>query len=78
MTNKLFSRRLNEELDDIGMPQRTEDRIELFSKFSKLSKFQAESVLNGNLIPEEPVLKFLAQELEVSLAWLLGETEIKN
>ncbi len=78
MTNKLFSRRLNEELDEIGMPQRTEDRIELFSKFSKLSKFQAESVLNGNLIPDEPVLKFLAQELEVSLAWLLGETEIKN
>lgn len=78
MSNKLFSERLNEGLDEIGMPQRNDERIETFAKFIELPRFKAQAVLNGTEIPNEQILHFLANQLEVSVSWLLGKEDRKH
>ena len=75
MNYKLFSERLNKELDDIGVPERAEERVEVFAKLIKAPRFKAESILNGNLCPEPALLESLANDLEVSVDWLLGKSE---
>ena len=74
MNNKQFSERLNKELDEIGVPEQLDERIDAFSKWTKLPKFKAEALLNGNMVPDAPVLEMLATEFEVSTDWLLGKT----
>lgn len=78
MSNKIFSERLNAELDEIGMPQRLDERIVTFAKFIDLPKFKAQAVLSGTTIPDEQVLSFLARQLEVSVSWLLGKEDRKH
>ncbi|MBP6918155.1 MAG: hypothetical protein KBB94_04510 [Legionellaceae bacterium] len=78
MSNRLFSERLNAELDEIGMPQRVDERIETFAKFIDLPKFKAQAVLNGTTIPDEQVLALLARQLEVNVLWLLGKADSKH
>lgn len=78
MTNKQFSERLNEGLDEIGVPQRNEERVEIFAKLIKMPKFKAESLLNGSCKPETSLLDLLAEELDVSADWLLGKTEKRD
>ena len=75
MSNKQFSERLNKELDDMGVPQRNDERIEVFAKLIKVPRFKAESLLNGNTNPEAPLLDLLAEELEVNADWLLGKSD---
>ena len=75
MHNKQFSERLHQELDEIGVPQRADERIEVFSKLIKIPKFKAEAILNGNITVEPPLLTLLAEELEVSAEWLLGKSD---
>lgn len=72
MSNKLFAERLNQALDDIGVPERLDERVDVFSKLTKLHRFKAESLLNGVITPVAPLLALLASELEVSEDWLLG------
>lgn len=78
MTNKRFSERLNQELDNIGVPQRMNERIEIFSKLIKVSPYKAENILNGNTSLATPHLKVLADELEVTEDWLLGNSAEKH
>lgn len=75
MSNKQFSERLNKELDEIGVPQRSDERVEVFAKLIKIPRFKAEAILNGNTSPEAPLLKLLADELEVNADWLLGKSD---
>lgn len=75
MPNKLFAERLNKELDNIGVPPRSEERVEVFSKLIKIPKFKAEAFLNGVSLPEQTILSLLAEELEVSPEWLIGRSE---
>ena len=78
MLHKLFSERLNAELDEIGMPQRTSERVETFAKWVDVPKFKAQAMLNGSVLPDEQVLAFLARQLEVSVSWLLGKADRKH
>ena len=75
MSNKQFSERLNKELDDIGVPQRNNERVEVFAKLIKIPRFKAEAILNGQTQPEAPLLDILAIELEVNPDWLLGKSD---
>ena len=75
MSNKQFSERLNKELDEIGVPVRSDERVEVFAKLIKVPRFKAEAILNGNTTIEAPLLDTLAEELEVSSEWLLGKTD---
>ena len=75
MSNKRFSERLNKSLDDIGVPEHNEERVTSFSKLIKVPRFKAEALLNGNTIPDAPLLELLAEELEVDADWLLGKSD---
>ncbi len=75
MLNKRLSERLNQELDNIGVPESRTERIEILSKLMKIPKFKAEALLNGALTPEKELLDNLAQEFEVSADWLVGKSE---
>ena len=75
MSNKEFSERLNKELDEIGVPLRNDERIEILAKLIKNPRFKAEAILNGNTGVEPPLLLLLANELEVNVDWLLGKSE---
>lgn len=78
MLNKKFSERLNKELDSIGVPEATGERIEALSKLIKVPKFKAEALLTGLTSPDTTLLKALAQELEVNEQWLLGKDDSKS
>ena len=74
MTHRLFSERLNQELDNIDVPSREEERIDALSKMFHIPKFKAEALLHGIYLPDEQLLKDVAQELEVDPNWLIGKT----
>ena len=73
MSNKKFAERLNRALDEMGAPERSDERIEIFSKLIKVPRFKAEAILNGTMPLDAHLLETLTQELEVTQAWLLGE-----
>ena len=78
MTHRQFSERLNKELDNIGVPERNDERVDVFAKLVKIPHFKAEAILNGNIYPEAPLLERLARELEVNADWLLGKSEERD
>ncbi|ASQ45236.1 hypothetical protein [Legionella clemsonensis] len=78
MPYRQFAEHLNKELDAIGMPSRSEDRIEAFAKLIKIPKFKAEAFLNGVVLPDQKHLTMIAEELEVSADWLIGKSEQKQ
>ena len=75
MVNKQFSERLNKELDEIGVPQRSEERVEVFAKLIKVPRFKAEAILSGHLVLDAPLIELLAEEFEVNADWLLGKSD---
>ncbi len=78
MTNKQFSERLNKELDEIGVPQRSDERVEVFAKLIKIPRFKAAAILSGSTNPDAPLLELLAEELEVNADWLLGKSDERH
>lgn len=72
MSNKLFAERLNKALDDIGVPELREERIEVLSKLIKVPKFKADALLNGTMALDAHLFDVLTQELEVTEDWLMG------
>lgn len=75
MLNKKLSERLNRELDAIGAPEASAERIVVLSKLVKIPKFKAEALLNGATNPDQDLLDTLAQEFEVSADWLVGKSD---
>lgn len=81
MANKQFSERLNHELDTLGLPLRHEERVQAFThllKPNKLSRFQAESFLNGVIVPDYNLLSIIAAELGVNAEWLIGKSKERH
>lgn len=78
MANRLFSERLNHELSEIGIPERMDERVVIFSKVFKTPRYKSAAILNGDLLPDTQLLQELATELEVSTAWLLGKDRNKH
>lgn len=78
MLNKRFSERLNNELDNIDVPEATLERIDALAKLLKVPKFKAEALLKGMIGNDEVLLNSIAEELEVSVDWLLGKTDSKS
>ncbi|WED43531.1 hypothetical protein [Legionella cardiaca] len=77
MSNKKLSERLNNELDALGVPGLMIERVQVCSKLFKLPKFKAEAVLNG-MVLDSMSLQTIADELEVSVDWLLGSKTKKE
>lgn len=78
MPYKQFAERLNRELDAIGVPMRSDERIDVFSKLVKIPKFKAEAILNGISMPNEALLAVIAEELELNPLWLAGKSDHKK
>ncbi|MFC3909221.1 hypothetical protein ACFORL_09070 [Legionella dresdenensis] len=78
MAYRQFSERLNRELDSIGVPLLSQERVEVFAKLLRIPRFKAEAILNGISIPDEKILELLADELEVNPEWLIGKSEVKQ
>lgn len=76
MLNKTFAQRLNEVLDEVGVPVEMPNRIDALSKMFHIPKFKAETLLNGHISDETLVIK-LAQEFEVDAGWLQGKPHAK-
>lgn len=75
MSAKIFAERLNHELDTVGLPQRSGERVEAFAKLFHIPKFKAEGYLRGILIPDQTLLQIMADELEVDPNWLSGKNK---
>lgn len=75
MNTRIFAERLNQGLDEIGVPTLVSERIDIFAKLLDVPKFKAEAILNGRLVVAPDVLQKIAQELEVSTFWLIGERD---
>ena len=73
MSNRQFSERLNKALDDIGVPERLDERIGIFAKLIKVPRFKAEAILNGNMMIDESLLTLITEELDVNAEWLQGK-----
>lgn len=78
MANRQFSERLNRELDNIGVPPATDERVQIFAKLLHIPRFKAASLLEGLANPDEQLLQAMADELEVNAEWLLGRSEHKS
>lgn len=74
MNPKIFAERLNQELDHMDFPTKMDERVDAFSKFMDIQRFKAESFLNGAAIPDAELLARLAEDLEVEVKWLTGES----
>lgn len=75
MKLRVFAERLNQGLDDIGVPVVISERIDVFSKLINLPRFKAEALLNGKLMADPELIQHIAKELEVTPEWLLGEDD---
>ncbi|MBA2651491.1 MAG: hypothetical protein H0U73_04390 [Tatlockia sp.] len=75
MPNKLFAERLNKELDAIGVPSHSLERVDVFSKLLKIPKFKADAFLEGITVPDEELLNRIAEEFEVNSDWLVGKSD---
>ena len=67
---KYFAVQLNKALDDLGVPVAARERVAAFSKMMDIPKPQANSLLDGHLIPDDDLLQRIATELEVEPEWL--------
>jgi len=68
---KQFATRLNKSLDELGLPSNQRERSAILSKLLSITRQQAWMLVEGNLLPDEPLLASLTRELEVDAkTWL--------
>jgi len=70
---KYFAERLNHCLDETGAPAQVRERVAILSKMLDLPKQQAWSFLEGQQLPDDNLIKRIANEFEVEAKWLSGE-----
>ena len=73
MSNKVFIERLNQQLDEIGIPKQSSERVEALAKLLHIPRVKAELLLSGSTKDLVNITK-LADEFEVKLDWLLGNS----
>ncbi len=74
MNIRLFAEKLNRELSSAGFPQNMAERSRAFGKTFKISTYQANAVLLGQMKPSESLLEAVAREFETTPERLLGVT----
>lgn len=70
-TAKQFAEKLNQILDDLGLPNNTRERSVIFSKMVNIPKQQAWALLEGQIIPDKDLLQTIATELDIDLDWFI-------
>ncbi|HHT0593355.1 TPA: hypothetical protein ACTXXA_002268 [Legionella anisa] len=77
MSNKKLTERLNQELDELGVPALMTERVQVCSKLFQLPKFKIEALLYGVALDSNSMQR-IANELEVSMDWLFGDEKSKT
>ena len=70
MSHKRFAEHLNQALDDIGAPAAYDERIEALARLLKIHRFKAETLITGQILPDEPLLSLMCEELDIKKDWL--------
>lgn len=70
MSNKKLSERLNQELNELGVPELRTERVDACSKLFKLPKFKIQDLLDGIVALDYSTMQKIADELEVNSNWL--------
>ena len=78
MRNKKLTERLNNELDELGVPALMTERVQVCSKLFKLPRFKIEALLHGVIAFDSETMKRIADELDVSIDWLVGNPQRKT
>ncbi|MCL9683538.1 hypothetical protein [Legionella maioricensis] len=78
MTNKKLTERLNNELDELGVPALMTERVQACTKLFKVPKFKIEALLHGVIAFDSETMKKIAKELDVSIDWLVGNHQRKT
>ncbi|HEU5280467.1 MAG TPA: hypothetical protein VFU82_00570 [Gammaproteobacteria bacterium] len=73
LTPRHFAQRLNQCLDDADTPSLPRERANILSKMLDIPKQQAHSLLEGQTLPDQPLIDRIASEFEVDPAWLTGD-----
>ncbi|HBB53677.1 MAG TPA: hypothetical protein DCZ80_07230 [Legionellales bacterium] len=75
MFKKDFSFKLNEELDLLGFPTGDLERISALSKVLGIKRFEAASILHGEMLPNAELMNKLTTELQINMQWLIDKTK---
>jgi hypothetical protein len=75
MFKKDFSFKLNEELDLLGFPIEDLERISALSKVLGIKRFEAASILHGEMLPNPELMNKLTTELQINMQWLIDKTK---
>lgn len=71
-TAKEIAEKLNQTLDELGLPNNIRERSSLLSKMIDIPKQQAWSLLEGQSLPEGELIEKIATELEIEKEWLIS------
>ena len=72
MSNKKLVERLNNQLDELGVPAVVTERVQICSKLFEVPKFKIEALLHGIVALDSTAMQRIADELEVSMNWLFA------
>lgn len=64
-TPKHIAKKLNECLDDTGAPSQMRERAIVLSKLIGVTKQQARSLLEGQIMPDQALLDIIAKEFDI-------------
>ncbi|KTD06676.1 hypothetical protein Lgra_2514 [Legionella gratiana] len=78
MSNKKLTERLNSELDELGVPALMTERVHVCATLFQVPKFKIEALLNGVVVLDSNSMQKIANELEVSIDWLMGKAQGKT
>lgn len=78
MSNKKLAERLNNELDELGVPALMTERVQVCAQLFKLPKFKIEALLHGVVALDSNSLQKIADELEVNVDWLFADGKEKT
>lgn len=73
---KLFAQRLNHCLDETDAPASPRERANIISKLLDIPRQQAWSLVAGQQIPSDEIIKRIAEEFEVDEAWLTDNKKL--
>lgn len=71
---KHFAEKLNHCLDETDAPAQVRERAAILSKMLDIPKQQAWSILEGQQYPSAELIQRIADEFEVDVNWLTGDT----
>jgi hypothetical protein len=78
MNSKVFSQRFNRELASLCFPEELMEKTRAVARVFGVSRYHANSMIYGHMLPDEEVLEKIAAILEVCPQWLAGATDKRS